>query len=88
MLALAFGTLIHLILDQMWRTPTTLLWPAYGWAFPKENTTNWIPQVLHGVVADPSVYVPEIIGIVILVVFAVRLLQKRTLTDFLKHRRL
>ena len=58
MLALAFGTLMHLILDQMWRAPTTLIWPAYGWAFPKENTTNWIPQVLHGVVADPSVLCP------------------------------
>ena len=42
LLALGFGSLGHLVLDEMWRYPETLLWPAYGWVFPKGGTRDFI----------------------------------------------
>ena len=35
LLVLSFGTFTHLILDAMWRTPRTLLWPLYGLSFER-----------------------------------------------------
>ena len=35
LLCLAFASVIHLVLDQMWLTPRTLFWPAYGWSFER-----------------------------------------------------
>ena len=34
-LTLAGGSFVHLILDSMWKAPTTLLWPLLGWKFAK-----------------------------------------------------
>ncbi len=39
--ALALGTGAHLGPDLMWRTPRTLLRPAYGWSFSKNDLTGW-----------------------------------------------
>jgi len=36
-LLLAFGNLMHLILDFMWRKPSILLWPIYGFTFEKSS---------------------------------------------------
>ena len=87
MLALSFGTLMHLILDQMWSTPETLLWPVYGLAFPKGGDYEWLPEMLHILTADPTAFIPEIIGGVILIVFCAVLLYKRKFTDFIKYGR-
>jgi len=88
MLALAFGTFVHLILDRMWLAPSTLLWPVYGWAFPREDVSNFIPKILHEMVTVPSAYISELVGIAILLFFAVRLLQKRKFMEFVKRGKL
>ena len=87
MLALAFGTFIHLILDQMWEAPSTLLWPVYGWAFPREDVSNFIPKILHAMVTVPADYISELFGLAILIYFFVRLVRQKKLTEFLKHGR-
>jgi hypothetical protein len=66
-LVLSFGTAAHLVLDQMWRNPRTLLWPAYGFAFERTDVTDWIPDILHALTTNPGVYVPELVGAAILV---------------------
>ena len=71
---LCFGSAIHLILDRMWLTPHTLLWPIYGWNFPKCDSLNffqWLPVMFHTLVTNPYVYVSEIIGFGILAWFTV-----------------
>jgi inner membrane protein len=88
LLVLAFGTLIHLILDQMWQTPQTLLWPLFGFTFPKEDITNWLPDSLHALLTDPSVYLPELLGAVILIWFAWILLRRRKVVLFIRHGRI
>lgn len=85
MLALAFGTLVHLILDQMWNSPSTLLWPVYGWTFPREDVSNFIPTILHNMVTVPADYISELVGLAILVYLAIRLLRQRKFMGFLKH---
>ncbi len=86
-LALSFGTLFHLILDEMWLTPQTLLWPLYGFGFDKYEITNWLVNILHGLLEKPKLYVPEIIGFVVLVLFIWELLHRRAIIKFLRKSR-
>ncbi len=85
LLVLAFGTLIHLVLDQMWQTPQTLLWPLLGFTFPKEDITGWLSDTLHALLTEPSVYVPELLGAVIIIWFAGILLRRKNVFPFIKH---
>lgn len=65
-LAFSFGSLVHLALDEMWQRPAVLFWPLYGWGFPSSNQDflQGVLQSLH----RPGVYLPEILGAVILIV--------------------
>ncbi len=84
LLALSFGTFTHLVLDQMWRAPHTLLWPAYGLAFERVDLTNWVPNIFHALFTDPQVYLPELVGLAILIWFAQSLVRRRRVFAFLK----
>ena len=88
LLVISFGTFTHLVLDQMWRAPQTLLWPLYGFAFGKIELTGWAQYVLHSLYADPAVYIPESIGAVILVLFLWILVINRSLVGFIVRGRL
>lgn len=85
LLALSFGTFTHLVFDQMWRAPHTLLWPAYGLVFDKVDVTNWVPNMLHALATDPQVYLPELAGAAILIWFAQLLMRRRKVFALLKH---
>ena len=85
LLILAFGSVIHLILDKMWRTPQSFLWPAYGWSFAKLDPTDffgWLPVMFHEL-RYPSVYVPELVGLAILGWFVVRLIRTGQVRAFI-----
>ncbi len=86
-LTLSFGVLLHLILDQMWNTPKTLFWPIFGIAFERMDPTYWLGNILQALLREPEVYVPEIIGFVILVWFVWELLQHRAILRFLRRGR-
>lgn len=86
-LALSFGTLLHLILDQMWYEPKTLLWPIFGIGFERIETTYWLRNTLHALLEEPSAYVPEIIGLVVLIWFVWELLHCRAILRFLRQGR-
>lgn len=80
---LCFGSAIHLILDQMWLTPHTLLWPIYGWNFPKCSSVNFfqgLPEMFHNLVTNPYVYVGEIVGFGILAWFIVKFIQSEKIS--------
>jgi hypothetical protein len=70
---LSFATFLHLCEDRMWQMPVTLLYPLYGFAFPKgavigENWYDYFMIIFNRsyVPALSYVFVSEIIGIVIL----------------------
>ncbi len=62
----AFGSWMHLVLDQMWRNPQVFLWPGYGWGLPYGGEFDPISILL-----SPVVLAGEILGGVILVGFVV-----------------
>lgn len=88
LLILSFGTFIHLILDQMWLTPRTLLWPLYGFAFPKAELTDWMQNIFRALLRNPGVYIPEIVGGIILILFLWVLVRNRRVVSFIRSGRL
>jgi len=87
LLAISFGIFMHLILDQMWFNLHTLLWPILGFVFEKGDITDWLPSLILSLQTDPLVYVPELIGLLILVWFTVSLVHRRRFLDFLRFGR-
>jgi len=84
LIALSFGTFMHLILDGMWLTPRTLLWPAYGWAFERTDLSHWLKNLLYALRTNPIVFLPELVGAIILLGFFVQLARKGKLLLFIK----
>lgn len=65
------GVLAHLVLDSMWKSPITLLWPFLG-NFPMTvelGTFSYIQQLLFEL-GNPSVLIPEVLGLSYLIYFA------------------
>ncbi len=83
LLPLSFGIFMHLILDQMWLNPQTLLWPLYGFAFPKANLSHWLGDTFVTLLTEPSIYIPEIIGALVLGIFFWQLIRLRALNNFI-----
>jgi len=87
LLVIAFGTFVHLILDQMWEAPRTLFWPFYSFAFERRDLTDWIPNIFHALLTNPEVYVPELVGGLILLWLGVELVRRRKVGVFFKYGR-
>ena len=51
---------------------------------PPAETTGWLPDILYWLFADPGTYIPEIIGLVILLLLGYRLLARGKVIHFLK----
>ena len=84
LLVLGAGILAHLVLDQMWLMPRTLFWPVYGFTFDRlEDLTYWWQDMWYALFTEPSVYIPELIGAVILVWFMLVLVTRRRFYSFL-----
>jgi hypothetical protein len=65
------GILAHLFLDFMWRSPVILFWPLFG-NFPVTTGTGtfgYLQQLLFEL-RDPSVLVPEVLGLSYLIYLA------------------
>jgi len=88
LLALSFGTAMHLLLDQMWLEPHTLLWPFFGFAFGKSDISDWIPNMLHGLFTDPAVYLSEVVGLAAVLWLAWLLVRRRRVRVFLRRGRI
>ncbi len=84
LLTVAFGIFSHLVLDKMWQSPQTLLWPIHGFQFEKHPTEDWLPNIFENLVTNPGVYIPEIIGALILAAFMLNLIRKGKVATFLK----
>lgn len=85
LLAFSFGILTHLILDQMWYTPRTLLWPLLGLNFERIDLSSWAANIFHALLTDPAVYIPELVGVVILFWFTWVLLNTKKTFVFIKY---
>ena len=81
----SISSCFHLVLDEMWLTPKTLFWPFFGWGFPRENLSCWWENIFQALFTNPWVYVPEIIGALIITVFGLILIKRRMLGKFLSQ---
>ena len=88
LLVLSLGASIHLILDEMWLNPKTLFWPLFGFAFEKIDLTGWTGGIFYALLHEPSIYIPELVGGAILVIFAWILVRNRKVSAFIKNRQL
>jgi len=86
LLVLAGGSFAHLVFDQMWLHPRTLFWPIFGLAFERVgDLTYWLRDVWYALLTEPTVYVPELAGTMILIWFTLALLRRRRVYSFLKN---
>ncbi len=80
-----FGAATHLLLDEMWTQRETFLYPAYFWVFPpaRFSVDFWFEALLH----DPVVQAGEIVGVTILIAFALRhgIRSRHALWEFVRH---
>ncbi|MDH3307371.1 MAG: metal-dependent hydrolase [Acidimicrobiia bacterium] len=60
-MAMAIGAMIHLVLDGMWASAGTFLWPFLGWSFDQTSATWWTD--LPGRLLVPLVAVKEVAGV-------------------------
>ena len=85
LLVLSSGTFAHLVLDQMWRAPGTLFWPFFGFAFARIELVDWVPNMLQAILTNPEVYIPELVGAIVLVWFGLVLVRRRKVFAFIRY---
>jgi len=88
LLVLSFGTFTHLILDAMWRTPRTLLWPLYGLSFERYDLINlsyWIQKIFHTLLVYPAIWITELVGATIVIWFVWLLVRRGSFYAFLRN---
>jgi inner membrane protein len=73
----------HLVLDKMWQNPYTLWWPLLG-PMQQGEFAGWLSSVFSSLTSNPEVYIPEIIGLVIFIYFAIRVIATRNLLNSVK----
>ena len=84
-LVLASASSGHLLLDEMWGQPETVLWPVLGWAFPEGAASffDWSASNVRDVwefYTNPG----ELVGFVAILLFATRVSRPQTFLRFLK----
>jgi len=85
LLVLSFGTFTHLALDQMWRAPRTLFWPVLGSVFARIELADWSPNMLQAMLTNPEVYIPELVGAIVLFWFGLVLVRRRKVFAFTRY---
>jgi inner membrane protein len=82
LLVISLASFMHLILDRIWECPVVLLWPLLG-PITGEETAGWVYERWYSIFTIPSVYIPEIIGLVILTAFLYKLIRNKRITKFI-----
>jgi inner membrane protein len=83
LLIISSSSVIHLILDRMWNNPVALWWPLLG-PFHPIGTTGWLSNILHALFSDPGTYIPEIIGLLIILVITYKLIVRKGVLNFIR----
>ena len=87
-LLLGVCTSIHLLLDSMWLYPEIFFWPYFGFGFPTRPEGNWVQSDIIRLVTDPSYYLSELIGFIIILYYFIKLLKDRQMKAFLRKGKL
>lgn len=80
---LGICSLIHQLLDSMWLYREIFYWPLFGLKFPVRTEGNWAAEGLARLLTDPTYYIPEILGIIIMLYYFIKLLKQKKIKNFL-----
>ena len=83
-LTLALANVIHLILDSLWDSPKTLLWPFLG-RFEPYEAEGWFSDIWYNLTLSPEIYVPEIIGLVVIGFLVYKIVKTRGVSRFIRQ---
>jgi len=83
LLVLSSSSFAHLMLDGIWNNPGTLWWPLMG-PFLRVETTGWLTGIAYTLSSDPGSYVPETIGLIVIVFMGYRQVIKKNVISFLR----
>ena len=83
LLIISLGSILHLISDQMWAGPVTLWWPLLG-PFQRIETTGWVSNIIQALFSNPGVYIPEIIGLIIILLMGYGLIVRKSSLNFVR----
>ena len=83
LLIIALSSIIHLILDQMWTNPVTLWWPLLG-PLQREEITGWMSDIVQRLSSNPGTYIPEIIGLIIILLMGYGLIVRKNSIKFIR----
>lgn len=83
LLIISLSSFTHLTFDQIWDSPVVLLWPLLG-PLPKGETVGWVSDIFQALFLYPKVYVSEIIGLVIVLLFTYRLVVRKSAVNFIR----
>jgi inner membrane protein len=84
---IAVGVLMHFIMDAMWTDPITLFWPFIQPAFEKHPGIEFFTVVrswIYTLEVEPRIFLPELAGLVILILFAIKVIKEKRVMDFIK----
>jgi len=84
LLVISLCSFMHLIFDQIWNNPVTLFWPLLG-PLSGGDAAGWMPGIAYGLFNSPETYIPEILGMVIVLLFAYRLVKRKGITSFIRE---
>ena len=87
-LLLGICSSIHLLLDSMWLYQSILFWPYFGFKFPVRPEGNWVNSDIIRLISDPSYYLSEIIGFLIIAYYFIRLVKNKQIKAFISHGKL
>jgi len=88
LLTIAFGVMVHLILDRMWLDMHTFLWPLYQFPVYNQGFTSWTQEMASNLFTSPYIITTELIGGSILALFTYAAIKHRTLiVAFIRNRR-
>lgn len=87
LITLAMADLGHLILDEVWNVPVTLLWPLLGWKFPRLDIDiiKYALNILDILLKNPFIFFMEIVGFLISLSFFIYLLKKKMMWRFIQR---
>jgi inner membrane protein len=91
LLAIAIGMVTHFVLDSMWLSPQTSLWPFDGLAFPTPAQKIGLGQIglwWSTLTSNRSIDISEGIGLLIVLGLVWILIRERKVKSFLKSGRI
>lgn len=83
LLTISICSFIHIILDQIWNLPVVLFWPLLG-PLPESETASWLMNIIQAIFLNPGVYISEIIGLVLILLWSYRLVMRKMVIKFIR----